>query len=32
MTEYNPLEWWPNKKLIYVDKKQANRETWLLWK
>lgn len=32
MSKYNPLDWWPNKKLIYVDKLHANRETWLLWK
>jgi hypothetical protein len=32
MIGYNPLEWWPNRKLIYVDAKQANRETWFLWK
>lgn len=32
MTIYNPLEWWPNKKLLYVDSNHANRQTWLLWK
>jgi len=32
MEGYNPLEWWPNRKLLYVDIKHANRETWLLWK
>ena len=32
MAEYNALEWWPNRKLIYVDSKQADRETWFLWK
>lgn len=32
MSEYNPLEWWPNRKLLYTDADQADRETWLLWK
>jgi len=32
MSEYNALEWWPNRKLIYVDAKHANRETWFLWR
>jgi hypothetical protein len=32
MTEYDPLTWWPSRKLLYTDPKHANRETWLLWR
>jgi hypothetical protein len=32
MANYDPLTWWPNRKLLHTDPKHANRETWLLWR